>query len=47
MKKIKSLDDVLSQIEVLRETIKFSDDLFPVVKDLFIYLFKGHDPIAG
>ena len=38
MKKIKSLDDVLSQIEVLRETIKFSDDLFPVVKDLFIFL---------
>ncbi len=38
MKKIKSLDDVLGQIEELRETIKFSDDLFPVVKDLFIFL---------
>ena len=38
MKKIKTLDDVLSHIEELRETIKFSDDLFPVVKDLFIFL---------
>ncbi len=38
MKKIKSLDDVLSHIEELRETIRFSDDLFPLVKDLFIFL---------
>ncbi len=38
MKKVKSLDDVLGHIEELRETIKFSDDLFPVVKDLFIFL---------
>jgi len=38
MKKITSLDDVLGHIEELRETIKFSDDLFPVVKDLFIFL---------
>jgi chemotaxis regulatin CheY-phosphate phosphatase CheZ len=38
MKKINNLDDVLSHIEELRETIKFSDDLFPVVKDLFVFL---------
>ncbi|KAA3617641.1 MAG: hypothetical protein D8M58_01210 [Calditrichaeota bacterium] len=38
MKKIKTLDDVLGHIEDLRETIRFSDDLFPLVKDLFIFL---------
>lgn len=36
--KINTLDDILTQIENLRDTLKFSDEIFPLVKDLFLFL---------
>lgn len=38
MKKINNLDDVLFQIESLRDSLSFSSELFPIMKDLFIFL---------
>lgn len=38
MKQINNLDDVLLQIENMRHTMKFSNELFPIMKDLFVFL---------
>ncbi|MCB0281028.1 MAG: hypothetical protein H6627_11720 [Calditrichae bacterium] len=38
MKEINNLDDVLLQIENLKHTMKFSNELFPIMKDLFVFL---------
>ena len=38
MKQINNLDDVLMQIENLKDTMKFSTELFPIMKDLFVFL---------
>jgi len=38
MKKSKSIDDVLGQIENIRSSMEFNEELFPIITDLFYFL---------
>ncbi len=38
MEKINSIEDVLSRIEDIRASLKFSDEIFPLLSDLFLFL---------
>jgi len=38
MSKINSIDDVLTRIEDMRSSLKFSDEILPLLSDLFLFL---------
>jgi len=38
MSKINSIDDVLTRIEDIRNSLKFSDEILPLLSDLFLFL---------
>ena len=35
---IKSIDDVLNKVDQIRESLRFSDEIFPLLSDLFTFL---------
>ena len=38
MEKINSIDDVLKRVEGIRDSLKFSEEIFPLLSDLFVFL---------
>lgn len=38
MEKVNSIEDVLKKVEELRTTLKFSDEIFPLISDVFMFI---------